>query len=142
MITPLRVSTPTYKCPLSPILLASFLPMPPSPGFINGTHSTSEAGSPAYGSGETLRPSIYTRGTTSSSHARAEHVYSLINGKGKPWVSLRFQSAAHASTNVPVFWEGDTITGTLNLEVYKAHIVQIDIVVCYSSPSVNPSHRI
>lgn len=106
--------------------------MPPSPGSVIGTSHKAASAASLYSSqsAASLKAPSYTRRTTSSSsRGRAEHVYSLLNSKGTPWCSLRFHSAAHTAHNVPVFWEGDTIDGTLELDESKDNIVQIDIIV-------------
>ncbi|KZP31767.1 hypothetical protein FIBSPDRAFT_813420 [Athelia psychrophila] len=105
--------------------------MPPSPGSVIGTSHKAASAASLYSSqsAASLKAPSYTRRTTSSSsRGRAEHVYSLLNSKGTPWCSLRFHSAAHTAHNVPVFWEGDTIDGTLELDESKDNIVQIDII--------------
>ncbi|KAF7985707.1 hypothetical protein HWV62_2288 [Athelia sp. TMB] len=104
--------------------------MPPSPGPVIGSSLKPPSVYSSQSAAASLKAPSYTRRTTSSSsRGRAEHTYNMLNSKGSPWISLRFHSAAHAAQNIPVFWEGDTIDGTLELDGSKENIVQVDITV-------------
>lgn len=119
--------------------------MPPSPGSVIGSsHKAPSTGSFYSGQSATsLKAPSYTRRTTSSSsRGRAEHAYTMLNSKGKPWISLRFHSSAHASHNVPVFWEGDTIDGTVELDASKENIMQVDIIVSSHLSCRSRSHPV
>jgi hypothetical protein len=51
--------------------------------------------------------------------AAVAHVYSL-DAKGAPWLSLRIaNSRAHAPTALPLFADGDEITGAVELALDK-----------------------
>jgi hypothetical protein len=54
-----------------------------------------------------------------------------MNSSNKPWATLKVQSAALSPGNVPVFFEGDVIAGTFELDVNKDHILEIAIIVCH-----------
>jgi hypothetical protein len=56
-------------------------------------------------------------------------VYNLMNNKDQPWATLKFHSAARHPDHVPVLFEGDAITGTLEINVNKDHITDVLIVV-------------
>jgi hypothetical protein len=96
-----------------------------------GTLSSPRAGLPIYqASGETDPPSYsHARPERTASRQRAEHAYHLTNSKNKPWATLKFQSAARCPEHVPILFEGDVITGTLELDVQKDHVLEISIVV-------------
>jgi hypothetical protein len=73
----------------------------------------------------------YSRARSSEtvSRKRTEHVYHLMNSSNKPWATLKVQSAARSPGNVPVYFQGDVITGTFELDVNKDHILEIAIIV-------------
>lgn len=49
----------------------------------------------------------------------AERVFTLDNSKGKPWAFLKINSRG-SSQSAPNFFEGDLITGTVELDLDKA----------------------
>ena len=87
-----------------------------------------DAGPPTYNN---TRPGVVTR-------ERAEHIFHLMDGKGKPSATLKFHSSARSAENVPVVLGGDAIAGTFELNTSNDHIVEIAIVVGYMSTN----HRV
>lgn len=53
-----------------------------------------------------------------------EHLYQLLDGKGKPWASLKVLSSAKSSKSLPTFFEKENINGTLELNVGKGESIQ------------------
>ncbi|EIN10162.1 hypothetical protein PUNSTDRAFT_132267 [Punctularia strigosozonata HHB-11173 SS5] len=57
-----------------------------------------------------------------SAAARRElvsHEVHIEDGKGSPWFTLKLRSRARDAKFVPEFWEGDTITGSVELDLQK-----------------------
>jgi hypothetical protein len=102
----------------------------PSTDPIFSLHSL-ESGLPIYETNRDIDPPLYrhTRLESTSTRERAEHVYNLMNSKDQPWATLKFRSAARYPDHAPVLFEGDAITGTLEINVNKDHILEIVIVV-------------
>ena len=62
---------------------------------------------------------------------RTEHVYSLTNSHGADWATLRVHSGAKKPTQLPAFFEGDSINGSLSLKLDKDdHITAVKVMVC------------
>jgi hypothetical protein len=67
----------------------------------------------------------------SSDSAKTEHTFELMNGKGKPWASLKLHSNAKGPQQIPTFFERQAITGTVNLIASKDDPIQsISVTVC------------
>lgn len=66
-----------------------------------------------------LHPPPFAAATSSSAASRTEHTYSLNNSKGKPWLTLIIKSRAPSVKALPVFLEGDVISGTVNVSLDK-----------------------
>lgn len=58
--------------------------------------------------------------SSSSGGSKTEHVFSLNNSKGKPWLSLVVKSRAPSVKALPVFLDGDAITGEVRVALDKA----------------------
>ncbi|THH11257.1 hypothetical protein EW145_g783 [Phellinidium pouzarii] len=78
------------------------------------------------GNSSTLRSELptYNRPGTSghrsnSSRARQSHEYSLHNANGHHWVTLRFKSWAPSAKSLPVFFEDQTVSGQVELDLQK-----------------------
>jgi hypothetical protein len=76
-----------------------------------------------------LPPSYSRRDATygqSSSPRRepTEHVFELLEGKSKPWATLKVYSSAKSSKSLPTFFEKESITGLLELTVEKGDGIQ------------------
>lgn len=66
----------------------------------------------------------------SSSQTPAEHSVNLDN-KGTPWLSITVQSRANKASPHPLFYEGDQICGTVQLDLAKPDAIKsITITVC------------
>ncbi|OBZ76034.1 hypothetical protein A0H81_03080 [Grifola frondosa] len=48
-----------------------------------------------------------------------EHRYQLLNSKGRPWLILKVLSNAPTPNNLPNFFEGDAINGTVELNLER-----------------------
>lgn len=55
---------------------------------------------------------------------RSEHVYHLLNGADKPWLTLRVLSWAPSEKHLPVFIEGETINGLVEMNLEKTENVK------------------
>lgn len=74
---------------------------------------------------ETSAPAVTTAAapaysSSSSGGSKTEHVFSLNNSKGKPWLSLVVTSRAPSVKALPVFLDGDAITGEVRVALDKA----------------------
>lgn len=58
--------------------------------------------------------------SSSSGGSKTEHVFALNNSKGKPWLSLVVTSRAPTVKALPVFLDGDAITGEVRVALDKA----------------------
>lgn len=56
---------------------------------------------------------------TGAGLGREHHKY-LETGKGKKWLSMFVKSRATSAASLPVFFEGDTISGRVELDLDKA----------------------
>lgn len=85
----------------------------------------------ANGNGNGRLPS-YRRSHYSDTSRRlldTEHSYHLSNGKSN-WATLKLQSAARTSQALPLYFEGDAITGSVELNgLEKEQITEISLVV-------------
>lgn len=55
----------------------------------------------------------------SRSRVQVEHVYSLNNSKDKPWVILKVNSWSPSAKSLPMFLDGDIITGSVEISLDK-----------------------
>ncbi|KAI0634594.1 hypothetical protein C8Q77DRAFT_768334 [Trametes polyzona] len=55
---------------------------------------------------------------------RTEHLYHLMTSKNLPWLTLKVISKAPAPHNLPSFYEGETIVGTVVLQLEKEEPVK------------------
>ncbi len=61
------------------------------------------------------------------------HRYELYTNKRKAWATLVLQSRAISADRIPLFWQGDNITGSLTLDIDKEDSIKmIKITVCIS----------
>jgi hypothetical protein len=68
---------------------------------------------------------------------RTEHVYSLTSSHGADWATLRVHSGAKKPTQLPAFFEGDSINGSLCLRLDKDdHITAVNVMVCDSGQNL------
>jgi hypothetical protein len=72
-----------------------------------------------------------------SDSAKTEHLFELMNGKAKPWASLKLQSNAKGPQQIPTFFDRQAITGTVNLIVSKDDPIQ-SVSVTVRSPLTLP----
>jgi hypothetical protein len=93
--------------------------------------SSADAAPPHYQPNEDNGPPMYSHTQTERLSARpcTDHVCHLINNKNTPWATMKLQSAARSSEDIPVFLESDVIVGTFELNVNGEHIVEIALVV-------------
>ena len=82
----------------------------PAYGDHHGTHAVSAP---------PLQPPPFSAASSSSAASRTEHTYSLNNSKGKPWLTLVIKSRAPSPKALPVFYEGDVISGTVSVSLDK-----------------------
>lgn len=78
-------------------------------------------------------PPTYTPGAGQRARPRerSEHVYHLLNGADKPWLTLRVLSWAPTEKHSPVFIEGETINGLVEMNLEKAeNVKQVVVYVC------------
>lgn len=54
-----------------------------------------------------------------SSRQRQAHTYTLQNGNKPPWATLHVLSWAPTAKSLPVFFEGQTIEGSVDLDLPK-----------------------
>ena len=71
----------------------------------------------------------YTR-RSSMAHAPlprqvTEHLFHVLNGKGKPWITLKVYSSARSSKSLPTFFEKENINGLLELDAEKGDSIQV-----------------
>lgn len=75
---------------------------------------------PSYDSHRAPPPFTATASASSTSNVKSEQSYTLVNSKGKTWLTLVVKSRAPASAKaLPVFKAGDEITGTVLLSLDK-----------------------
>ncbi|KAJ6576649.1 hypothetical protein DFH09DRAFT_1149928 [Mycena vulgaris] len=53
-----------------------------------------------------------------------EHIYPLVDGKGRPWASLTLRSSAKSGKSVPTFYEKENINGSFQLSAEKGDSIQ------------------
>jgi hypothetical protein len=81
---------------------------------------------PAYSS--SIPSALSSRRT--SRRGRVKHEFHLTGGKEKPWATLKVLSNARFSNQPPVFLEGDTISGSVEVDESKLGQFQaIDVSV-------------
>ncbi|KAH0832895.1 hypothetical protein J3R83DRAFT_11847 [Lanmaoa asiatica] len=54
----------------------------------------------------------------------SQHTLSLQDGKGFKWLTLITSSRASASTSLPIFYEGDVVSGQVDLDVFKSESIK------------------
>ena len=60
-----------------------------------------------------------------------EHLFHVLNGRGKPWITLKVYSSAKSSRSLPTFFEKETINGILEVDAEKGDSIQaITATVC------------
>ena len=73
-------------------------------------------GSPAY----TLHTGNQSNDTVASGQRElVDHSYNLPTRKGVPWATLKIQSRATAISSLPLFIEGQPITGSIELNLLE-----------------------
>jgi len=73
-------------------------------------------------------------------YSRSEHELGLMNNAGsyEKWTALKLFSRAASPKSLPVYIEGDTITGTLEVEASKlAKIREIKLSVSFEAGRPN-----
>lgn len=91
-----------------------------------GAADTGAAELPSYSDArnEPAAPAVTTAApaysSSSSGGSKTEHVFSLNNSKGKSWLSLVVKSRAPSVKALPVFLDGDAITGEVRVALDKA----------------------
>jgi hypothetical protein len=53
-----------------------------------------------------------------------EHIYPLVDGKGRPWASLSLMSSAKSAKSLPTFFEKERINGSFQLTAEKGDSIQ------------------
>lgn len=53
-----------------------------------------------------------------------EHLFQVLNGKGKPWITLKVYSSARSSRSLPTFFEKESINGLLEVDAEKGDSIQ------------------
>ncbi|TFK27772.1 hypothetical protein FA15DRAFT_685673 [Coprinopsis marcescibilis] len=53
-----------------------------------------------------------------------EHTFELLDGKNKPWITLKLFSSAKSSKSLPTFFEKEKITGKLELTAERGDSIQ------------------
>ena len=80
----------------------------------------------------------YTRRTVPQvdvPRSATEHLFHVLNGKGKPWITLKVYSSAKSSRSLPTFFEKETINGLLEVDAEKGDSIQaITATVCAFFP--------
>lgn len=70
--------------------------------------------------------------TTAASTARSQKSVSLEDAKGLKWLTLTVNSRASAPNSLPVFYEGEVISGQVDFDVVKSESIKgISIKVNY-----------
>ena len=84
----------------------------------------------------------YTPGDARRSRRReqCEHAYHLLDGAGRPWLTLRVKSWALSEKHQPLFIEGGTINGLVEMNLEKTDNVKQ--VVVYVSVYVDTVAKI
>lgn len=82
---------------------------------------------PSSGTDQNLPP--YTRRNTllqpvTLHRAPTEHVYPLVDGRSRPWATLKVYSSAKSAKSLPTFFEKEKINGSLELNVEKGESIQ------------------
>ena len=68
------------------------------------------------------------------------HSFYLRDTHGRPWMTLSLQSRAQSSKYLPVYCEGDTISGELTLDLLSPETLKgITITVCGHSLQPRPA---
>lgn len=89
---------------------------------------------PAYGSDDGMRLPAYTapraRTRRTIPTLNTQHIITLASSQQKPWAVLHISSCAALPEQTPTFFEGDVISGTLQLvQPRDNHVIAVDIEV-------------
>lgn len=106
---------------------------------------------PAAGLPPSYQPSPQTQRRTSSSTGIllqdvqwTTHSFDFVDAKNKPWAYLKVRSRANAPGKLPMFFDGDDIAGSLDLDLAKPEkihsiAVQVSLPLCFTSVNENNS---
>ncbi|KAH9903240.1 hypothetical protein C8Q73DRAFT_742388 [Cubamyces lactineus] len=61
--------------------------------------------------------SVLSPGHQSTARYPTEHRYNLVTSNGRPWLTLKVFSKAPASNYLPAFYQGETVTGIVQLSL-------------------------
>lgn len=75
----------------------------------------------------------YTQPGSSTGHEhvsreRQIHTYHLQNGNKVPWATLRMKSRAPSARSLPIYFEGQSVTGQVELDLRKPERIKAVIV--------------
>ena len=73
-------------------------------------------------------PSSSRRGGGRSRRIRTEHIYTINNADGTPWLYLKLKSWASSANSLPLFIEGQTIKGDVDLDLKKSDSISAIVV--------------
>lgn len=62
--------------------------------------------------------------SNNADRAGSQHASSLQDSKGFKWLTLTVNSRAPPSTSYPIFYEGDVISGQVDLDVLKSESIK------------------
>ncbi|KAI0052246.1 hypothetical protein FA95DRAFT_1569344 [Auriscalpium vulgare] len=99
------------------------------PPYSSAHNHSSHWSLPAYTSGARSGPS------TSSGH-QTEHRYSLGSKPERPWITLKVRSYSPNANLLPLFYEGDTISGSVSLDLTKSDAVREVSVTLQATVSI------
>jgi hypothetical protein len=66
---------------------------------------------------------------------RVEHIYQLGSSKNKPWATLKLFSSANSPKQLPTFFQGEQIIGSVEMSLEKGDNLR-SVSVSVSVPSV------
>lgn len=76
------------------------------------------------------RSSVISAATASSSRGPVEHCFSLYDSKNVPWATLRLQSHSSSARFLPSYFEGQPISGRVDLNLSKPETIHgVSIIV-------------
>jgi hypothetical protein len=108
--------------PVKPVALSLFS------GPIGKRESDSESNVSNYTSSSSDASSLYPRG------ARTEHIMELANGKNRPWAMFRVFSSARSPEQIPLFYEGESITGSVELILQNSDPIHSISITVFTVP--------
>ncbi|KAJ7512871.1 hypothetical protein B0H11DRAFT_1947754 [Mycena galericulata] len=111
----------TCQVALKSLVSHSYGTMSSPPIYEAGTRTSALL--PAYSSRDSERHS------EGGSRASTEHIFSPTDGTTKTRGTLRLFSSASTPASLPTFLEGDQITGSLSLNVFREKIVGLTILI-------------